>query len=159
MASCFIPHRKHVTKMITPLPSFVKVLDLLSDPVCVADLECRFLFVNASFERIFGYTREEVAGRHIFDFVFAEDRKAMVRQAEQVMTGMPQHHFRNRYRHKQGHFLNIHWSAHWLPEHGVRVGVGREVTDIPRAERENEGHTIYDLLARIADRRDADDEL
>ncbi|MDI1253060.1 MAG: PAS domain-containing protein [Thermomonas sp.] len=40
--------------MISKLPPFAELLDLLPDAVCVVDTEGRFLYVNASFERILG---------------------------------------------------------------------------------------------------------
>ena len=34
------------------------VMDLLLDAICVVDVEGRFLFVSAAFERIFGYAAD-----------------------------------------------------------------------------------------------------
>ena len=145
--------------MIKKLPHLAEVLDLLPDAVCVVDVEGRLLFVNASFERIFGYATGEVLGRQIFDLIHPDDRAATVRQAEQVMTGTLQRHFRNRYVHKAGHHVDIQWSAHWLPEHGVRIGVGREVTELRRAERELEHRANHDPLTGLANRHRLQGEL
>src|SRR6185312_11194623 len=96
------------------------------------------LYVNASFERIFGYTPDEVLGRRIFELVHPDDRAATVQQAAHVTAGELQRHFRNRYIHKHGHSVDIQWSARWLPGHGVRIGVAHEVTELRHAERELE---------------------
>ncbi|MFC5526020.1 diguanylate cyclase domain-containing protein [Rhodanobacter ginsengisoli] len=138
--------------MITKLPPLAEMLDLIPDAICVVDAEGCFLLVNASFERIFGYTPEEVLGRPIFELVHPDDRAATVQQAEQVMTGALQRHFRNRYVHKNGHSLDIQWSAHWLPDHGVRIGVGREVTELRRVERELEHRASHDPLTGLPNR-------
>ena len=124
--------------MIPTLPPLVDVLDLMLDAVCVVDADGRFLFVNASFQRIFGYTADEVLGQPIFELVYPDDRAATSEQAEAVMAGKLQRHFRNRYVHKDGHNVDIQWSARWLPEHAVRIGVGREVTELRRLESELE---------------------
>ncbi|HEY9512342.1 MAG TPA: PAS domain S-box protein, partial [Rhodanobacter sp.] len=100
--------------MITKLPPLAEVLDLLPDAVCVVDAEGHLLFVNASFERILGYAPDEVLGRRIFDLVHPDDRAATTQQADQVMAGTLQRHFRNRYVHKDGHSVDIQWSARWL---------------------------------------------
>ena len=138
--------------MISKLPPLADVLDLLPDAACVVDTEGRFLYVSSSFERIFGYTSGEVLGRRIFDLVHPDDRAATLQQAEQVMDGALQRHFRNRYVHKDGHSVDIQWSARWLPEYGVRIGVAHEVTELRRAERELEHRASHDPLTGLSNR-------
>jgi diguanylate cyclase (GGDEF)-like protein/PAS domain S-box-containing protein len=145
--------------MIAKLPPLNDVLNLLPDAVCVVDVDGHLLFVNTSFERIFGYAPHEVLGRQIFDMLHPDDREATMRNVEQVMAGTSQPHFRNRYVHKQGHSVDIQWAAHWLPDHGVRIGVGREVTDLRRAERELEYRANHDPLTGLANRQRLASEL
>lgn len=138
--------------MTQTLPPLADVLDLMPDAVCVVDSDGYFLFVNASFQRIFGYTPEEVLGRQIFTLVHPDDRAATAEQAEAVMAGKLQFHFRNRYIHRDGHSVDIQWSARWLPEHRVRIGVGREVTELRRLERQLEHRANHDSLTGLANR-------
>jgi diguanylate cyclase (GGDEF)-like protein/PAS domain S-box-containing protein len=131
------------------------VIDLLLDAICVVDVEGRYLFVNAAFERIFGYAAEEVLGRPMIEMVYPPDRERTLRAAADIMAGQDQLHFENRYVRKDGQVVDIMWSARWSEADQARVAVGRDVTALKRSENlqgalfdiSEAANTAEDLLA------------
>ncbi len=134
------------------LPPLTAVLDLMPAAVCVLDAQGMVLYVNASFEDMFGYAADEMIAQRMFDLVHPDDRTETIRQADEVMSGKLQRHFRNRYLHKDGHVVDIQWSARWLPDYQVRIGVGHEVTELRRRERELEYRADHDALTALPNR-------
>jgi len=138
--------------MPASLPPAVELLDLLPDAVCVVDADGRFLYVSGSLERILGYAKGEVLGQRAFDLLHPDDVAATAEQAARVMGGALQRHFRNRYRHKAGHYVDIQWSARWHEDYGVRIAVAREVTELRRVEDELVHRATHDALTGLPNR-------
>lgn len=116
------------------LPPLDELKDLLLDALCVVDEQGRYLFVNAAYERIFGYSAEEVLGHRMIELVHPDDRELTRQVAREIMAGNSRFNFHNRYLHKDGHVVYVRWSAHWSPEHRVRIALGHDITELKRAE-------------------------
>jgi diguanylate cyclase (GGDEF)-like protein/PAS domain S-box-containing protein len=140
------------TGNFTPSASF---MDLLLDAVCVVDSDGRFIYVSAASERIFGYKPEEMIGTLMIDMVAPEDRARTLGAVDQIMSGIAQPHFENRYVRKDGRRVHIMWSARWSEAEQLRFAVARDVTEHKRAESmraalyaiSEAAHSAGDLLA------------
>ncbi|WP_158219455.1 MULTISPECIES: PAS domain S-box protein [unclassified Achromobacter] len=92
------------------------------------------VYVSPACESILGYTPAEMMGRPMLDFLAVEDRARTIKEALLVMSGHPRIGFENRYVHKDGHYVDIMWSARWSEEHRLRIGVARDVSARKQAE-------------------------
>ena len=105
------------------------IIDLLLDAVCVVQPDSTIEFVSPAFERIFGYTPEEVTGRRMLDMIHPDDLPSTEAQVQRVMQGQLQLQFENRYLRKDGAVVHIRWTARWLPERQVRLAVAHDITE------------------------------
>ncbi len=106
----------------------VQFFDLSLDLFCIAGTDGYFRRVNGNFQRLLGYTDEEMTSRPFLDFVHPDDRGKTDGQSDQLSVGEPCVQFVNRYRHADGHYLWFEWSAQAVPEERATYAVARDVT-------------------------------
>jgi PAS domain S-box-containing protein len=133
------------------LESFFK---LSTAPMCVADMEGRFVRVNDEFQRMLGFTEGELTGCAYIELVHPEDCEATLSVAEQLRRGEMVKDFENRYRCKDGSWKEIHWRA--APDvRGTIYAVARDLTT-ERHEREAEVSERSAILERQVAARTAE---
>ncbi|MCH8500750.1 MAG: sensor domain-containing diguanylate cyclase [Aliidiomarina sp.] len=128
----------------TAFAELAEYLDLLLEAICVVEPNHRISYVSRGAERVFGYRPDEMVGRMIYEFMHPDYREASLRQAARVNAGGDVVHFENKYIHKDGHAIDIHWTTRWSEKDQVRVGVARDITEQKRLEVEREA-----LIAKL----------
>ena len=104
------------------------------DLLVLVGFDNRFKQVSPSFERVLGWTKEEVISKQFYDFLHPDDiekTQAVFRAHE---TGKNAVLFVNRYRCKDGSYRWISWNSHPLTEKQIIVGIGRDITERKKAE-------------------------
>lgn len=103
-----------------------------TDIYCELDFAGVLLHVNPSWKRILGYESSELVGRSYKDFVHPDD---LVISDEKLHDLEPpdRGHFRNRYRHKLGHYVTLMWSGHQNHRRDRIYGHARDVTNDARS--------------------------
>lgn len=127
--------------------SLERFFDYAIDMLCVADASGYFLKVNRAFERVMGYSREELLERPFVEFVHPDDRADTIAETKRLSTGQLTFKYENRYRAKDGAWKLISWTCYPDPETGLMYAVARDMTE----ERQREDR--LDGITRIPNRR------
>lgn len=121
---------------------FNVTLDLL----CIANTGGSFVRLNPAWEKVLGYSREELMNNRFFEFVHPDDlgktQKAVSRLASQIELV----HFENRFRCKDGRYRILEWTA--APFGELIYAAARDLTE--RLEVEAEARQRREELAHLA---------
>jgi PAS domain S-box-containing protein len=125
------------------------VMDSAPDVICVLDREGRFLQLSAAAQRRWGFAPESLLGAPITQVVHPHDRESTIEAALRVQQGVPNPNFRNRIVSHDGQVLYMQWSAVWSDASQCMYLVGRDHTEIHRAEDlEQRQRQILTAIAR-----------
>jgi two-component system, cell cycle sensor histidine kinase and response regulator CckA len=117
-----------MTHASAAISRYERLFALSLDLQCVSDTSGRFLQVNPAFERVLGYTAQELLAEPYIEFVHGDDRAATMRALEGLAAGRPVLTFVNRYRHRDGSYRWLSWNAS-PGDDGLVYGVARDITD------------------------------
>jgi PAS domain S-box-containing protein len=104
-----------------------RLFKLSTDMMAIAGFDGYFKRLNPAFERVLGYTPEELMARPFVEFVHPDDVEATRREIENLRLGQHQPIFENRYRCKDGSYRYLSWTTSTAGE--LLYAVARDVTD------------------------------
>jgi PAS domain S-box-containing protein len=108
---------------------FTMALDMLG----IADFNGRLLQLNPSWETALGYSPMELQAVSGIELVHPDDRPAMIQKLEELRKGIAAEH-ESRYRHKDGSYRWLLWSAVPFSAENLIYIFARDIT--PRKEAE-----------------------
>ncbi|MDP3619752.1 MAG: PAS domain S-box protein [Ramlibacter sp.] len=108
-----------------------RIWRLSADLMLVADFEARIISLNPAWGTALGWQDQELVGRSFLEFVHPEDLPATLAETARLAQGATTFSFENRYRHSDGSYRDVSWTA--VPDEGMLHAVGRDVT----ADRES----------------------
>jgi PAS domain S-box-containing protein len=120
------------------------------DMLCIAHFSGYFQRLNPAWERVLGFSREELQSKPMIEFVHPEDRERTVDQNRRVRTGGQALSFENRYLCKNGSYKWLLWNATPDLDHQVIYSVARDITERKRTEEERE-KLLRELQAALAE--------
>ncbi|MFC7651078.1 diguanylate cyclase domain-containing protein [Pseudoduganella danionis] len=121
-----------------------KVADLMLDAIFLVQEHGQIVFVNQAASNILGYDAEELVGRNLREFIYSKDLGSTEAAMEKVLQGQRSRNFENRYVRKDGTIAYLQWSAYWMAEEQIRIGVARDVTERVQLSR------TYESMAELA---------
>ena len=105
-----------------------RLWQLSSDLMLVSGFDGVIVAVNPAWTDMLGWNPEQLIGQRLFDFVHPDDLAHTVEGAKRIgEAGQHFPRFENRYRHKDGSYRSVTWTAG--PGEGFIVAVGRDTTD------------------------------
>ena len=121
-------------------PRYAQQLFRLSlDLLIVTTTDGRILHTSPSCERVLGHRSEEMIGHSVYEFQHPDDVRRSSDQAKVISSGTPTTRFENRFRHADGHYVWLRWSAARDERDDVVYAAARDITDERRAMAEAQG--------------------
>jgi len=113
------------------------LFNMAIDLLCSFGFDSYFRRLNPAFERTLGFSIQELTSKPFFEFVHPEDVAATKAAAEMTYaTGLPKFAFENRFRCRDGSYRWISWAAMPVKDEQIVYSVGRDVTELKRAQEE-----------------------
>lgn len=107
-----------------------RFFNLSLDMLVIGNYDGYFTHLNPAWERILGFTLEELKAQPFSEFVHPEDVAATQAEMEKLKAGLPLSSFENRYRCKDGSYKWLSWAAVPFLEEKLIYAVARDVSDV-----------------------------
>ena len=131
---------------IIPRSALGRLVASAVDLMCVVDRHGSLRWLNPAWERLLGWTADELRRAGLLDFVHPADVDDTATAFEALRDEDREVRFENRLRGRDGSFRWLQWSA--VPMRaGAIYGTARDITERKLAEREAEEHTRLLLMA------------
>ncbi len=121
-------------KLATKTKKLNEFFELSTDIFCICDLNARFLILNTSFYKIFGFNENEVINRSFFDFIHPKDLLEFSQEIEKLKHGHSSFNFEFRVRSRDGKFKLMVWNASSDPSTNKIFLTIRDVSEIRKQE-------------------------
>jgi two-component system, cell cycle sensor histidine kinase and response regulator CckA len=130
-----IPARPGAARETLMIEQMGLLFDVTHDLLAVIGIEDdRIRYLNASWEPVLGYSREELMRYSLAVHLHPDDLAATMQDIEKVRTGKPTTGFVNRYRCKDGSYRWLSWSSVADHSQGCFYVAARDITEQKRTE-------------------------
>ena len=131
---------------------------LAPDLLGIGTFDGQLLQVNSAWEKVLGYSDEELKSCHAIEFVHPDDRPRVLEKAGTLIHGSPVDYFEVRAKHKNGSYRWIGWTAAAFHAEKLVYIFGRDVTQRKTNEQKIESLNGQ-LKQRVQELTDINNEL
>lgn len=114
------------------------LLDTAVDLIAIIDEDKKFKRVNSGWTEILGWTEEELSTMDSYDIVLPEDRELTELIVSELKTKLSIKGAVNRYISKYGEIYWFDWSSRYIPEKGISICTGRNITNLKKVVEQKE---------------------
>ncbi len=118
---------------VTELHEFQKFFEVSLDMLCIAGTDGYFKRTNPAFERVLGWSGEELLSKPFLDLVHEDDVRATQEEIASLAQGIPTISFVNRFRCADGSWKWLRWNSYPEPETGLLYAIARETRVQPES--------------------------
>jgi len=129
---------------------YEQFFELSLDMLCIAGADGYFKCVNSSFERIIGWSKEELLSQHFTNFIHPDDVALSMKEMEKLSDKIPTLSFTNRYRCKNGQYKSLTWTAFPDPESQLLYAVAHDLSELEELSTLASTDSLTNLYNRTA---------
>ncbi|HYW80226.1 MAG TPA: PAS domain S-box protein, partial [Thermoguttaceae bacterium] len=128
--------------------------DSLPVLVATAGVDGYYKEVNAAFQRILGWSREELLSRPLIEFIHPDDRARTAKEFKRLTSGETLTNFVDRKGCKDGSVRLFRWTVIPVLDRGIVFGIARDITDEEQAKEALQ--KAHDQLEQQVEQRTAE---
>ncbi len=145
---------------------FEEIFELSEELLSIANTEGYFIKVNTAWQKLLGFSKEQLNSEKFLDLVHPEDRPATQKAFELILQGEEKKQFTNRYQDAGGKHHWIEWRS--VLKNGLIYSVSKNITQQVRIQSEvkvqqamldNISNNLAGMVLRYLVKPDGTDEL
>lgn len=90
--------------------------------------------VNEGWLHSLGFENEELKGVNVLSLIHPDDIDSTINEMQKLVIGTDTLNFENRYRHKDGNYHILNWSATYSSDDNMYYGVAQDITEQQKAK-------------------------
>ncbi|MFA6103413.1 MAG: PAS domain S-box protein [Victivallaceae bacterium] len=119
-----------------------RLVNMSPNLICVAGMDGYLKFVNPAWEKVLGYTSEELLSKPLPSFIHPDDRAGNDAEMTRLAAGNLSMDFESRYIHKDGSVRYFLWTSAPIPDEKLIYCIATDITERKHVEEALRVHQV-----------------